>query len=160
MAIAKNKNQGAFFEKIFEHMAATQNVLPQKQHLAFRYLRGGKMLPIKTELDFSIVSKTGQVAYIDLKTFAGAHFTFSQLDTTQLKRAVRYNEWGVCSGFVVHFVGTNEVAYFAGQDIAAAGPRSRFMPGTGVALGTLLHFKVAPIFASLPKPTAWPRLHL
>lgn len=160
MATAKNKEQGAFFERVFEHAAAMQNILAQKQPLAFRYLRGGKVLPIKAELDFSLVSRSGQIAFIDTKAFAGTHFTYSQLNEAQLRRATRYNEWGIASGFVVLFVGSGEVAYFEGLAVAHAGPRTRFEASAGLRLGSLTSFKIAPILESAPKPMPLPRLRL
>lgn len=160
MAVSRNKAEGAFFERILEHMAATQGVLAQKQPLAFRYLRGGKVLPIRTELDFSLINRQGRIAFVDTKLFAGDYFTFSQLDPTQLRRATRYNEWGIPSGFVVRHAGSNEVAYYSGEVVASHGPRTRFAPAMGVRLGTLLHFAVAPIFEALPVPKPLPRLHL
>lgn len=160
MAISKNKAEGAFFERILEHMAATQGVLAQKQPLAFKYLAGGKVLPIRTELDFSLINREGRIAFADAKNFEGDYFTYSQLDVMQIKRATRYNEWGVPAGFVVRHAGSNEVCFYSGEVVATHGPRTRFEPSKGIPLGTLLHFKVAPIFAALPEPKPLPRLHL
>jgi hypothetical protein len=160
MATAKNKEQGAFFERVFEHAATMQGILAQKQPLAFRYLRGGKVLPIKAELDFSLVSRASQMAFVDTKAFAGSHFTYSQLNETQLKRATRYNEWGIASGFVVLFVGSSEVAYFEGQAVAKAGPRTRFEASAGLRLGSLTSLKVSSIFEAAPRPMPLPRFRL
>lgn len=161
MAVAQNKNQGAFFERVFEVQAKRALMLCQKQALAFRYLKGGKILPVRAELDFSLINQAGQVCYVDCKTFAGDKFTFGQLNETQLKRAVRYNAWGIPSGFVVHFLGTGDVYYYMGQEVARLGPRTRFDARNGRKLGVLMRFDLNLIFAPpFVERSSWPHFHL
>lgn len=98
------------------------------------------MLPIKSNLDWTLISPNGQIFFADSKTFAGEKFTYSQLSESQLKRVQTYAKFGACAGFMVHLRGANKVVWYDAAAIASKGPRSGFGPQDGAVLGALTTF--------------------
>ena len=138
----KNQAEGKGFEDIFERQGRSCGLLIIKQPLACRPIGGGKLIPMKSDLDFKVISRLGDVAYIDTKSFTGDYFTYSDLNPKQVERACLYNEWNVPSGFVVWLRGANQVVYYPGHWVRTAGPRSRFAATTGVLLGNIQKFNL------------------
>lgn len=148
--VAKNKTAGAQFEKLFVHRAALGGLLALKNELSFRYQAGGKMLPIRTDLDFRLFNKKGQVAYLDCKSFTGEHFTYSQIDRHQLDRARIYESFNVPAGFVVWLQGPQVVVYYPARVLIAGGARSRFTVDDGAVLGEPMTFDLRLVFVATP----------
>jgi hypothetical protein len=113
-AANENRLAGARFEAVFVHRAGVSGYLAIKQHLQHRYLPGGRAQAIKSELDFSLIEKTGRVSYIDCKSFGTHRVAKSQLDKAQISRAALYNQWSVPAGFVVELRPLGKVVFFSG----------------------------------------------
>jgi hypothetical protein len=118
-----------------------------KNELSYRYLRGGKILPIRADLDFRILRRDGRVAYIDTKSFDGLGFTYSQIDRNQLHRALVYQEFNVPAGFVVWLQKMDQVVFYSGRCLYNRGSGSRFTVRDGVLLGPSLTFGLDGVFA-------------
>lgn len=145
---AFNKQTGGHFEKIFEHRGRLCGMLVLRNELSFRYKNGGKMLPIRADLDYRVCKKNGQVGFFDIKTFDADHFTYSQITPHQIQRARIYEAYNVPAGFVVFFKPSAQVVYYSGAALAEKGPRSRFLPEGGLLLGSPLTFDLRPIFVN------------
>lgn len=143
---AANRKKGLQFETLLMHRAAASGMLAIKQDLTFRYLAGGKIQPRKSELDFSLLTRCGRVAYVDAKAFGGDSFYKSALDKDQVARARMYNTWNVPAGFVVLLEGLSEVFFFTGADVAFCGERRKMRAEHGVRLGTESGFFLDRIF--------------
>lgn len=137
---ATNQRQGAAFEAAFAWEATRNDLLAVRNGQAVRYLPGGRILAVRSNLDWTLVGREGLICFVDTKSFAGRHFTFSQLESHQLARACRYMERGFLAGFCVHFRQTDVVAFFSGRQVQDAGPRSAFGPARGRVLGHLRAF--------------------
>lgn len=152
------REYGKSFEKVFEKIGRLNGLLVMKNHLAGMPIGGGGVRIIKSELDYKIIEQRrpghpcARVAYVDCKTFAGDHFTYSDLlskkepQDHQIQRAVLYNDWGLSAGFVVWFRSSDEVAFFPGRLVHERGPGARFGAGDGTGLGKLGGFDLRPIF--------------
>lgn len=141
----RNRVQGAQFEAAFVHRAGICGLWPIKQQLTFRYLGGGKIRPMRSELDFALVNRNGQVGYFDCKSFEGDSFARSAMNPAQVQRAMGYNAWSVPAGFVVWFRSVNEVAYFSGTRIARSARGCGFSVHDGTLLGPLESFVLRPL---------------
>lgn len=146
MPVALNKREGAFFEAMFVARAGACGCKALKNELSARILGNGKATVIKSDLDFRLIRRDGRVAYIDNKSFSGAFFTYSQINSSQLKRALAYESYNVPSGFVVWLKAISKVVFFKGTVIYAAGPKSRFCLSDGIILGDPFSFDVGRIF--------------
>lgn len=147
----KNRKRGADFEEIFKRIAGFQHVLVLHNWLTARYTfyKGSTHLQVvKGELDFRMIKRNGDVAYIDCKCYQDVKFNYSMLDEHQINRAVLYNEWNVPSGFVVMFVPVNRLVFFTGQMIAKKGPGNSFGYQEGILLGTMTKCDMELIFKS------------
>jgi len=123
---SKNRSIGAVFEKFFQTQSRLRGVFCEKNHLTARIMGfSGQPKILKSNLDFTLIYE-GRVAFIDCKTFAGDHFTHSQIDPDQLKKAMLYNDLKVVSGFCVWFQKSGVVAFYDGRQINFAGARTRF----------------------------------
>lgn len=142
------KHEGNFFEDVFERQARSNGLLVLKNPLACVRTKTG-FIPVKSDLDFKVFLNTGRVAYVDTKSFAEDHFTFSQLNPKQIERAVMYNDWKVPAGFVVWFRAINIVSFFSGSIIQRVGSGNRFLPEGGEILGKLERFTVQHVFATV-----------
>lgn len=141
-----NQRQGAFFEGAFDLECRRNDLLPVRNGQRVRFLPGGKILAIKSNLDWTVLGKEGLAAFVDNKSFQGKAFTYSQLDAHQLRLACDYQNRGFLAGFVVHFRETDVVVFFNGRQIQAAGPKSRFEAAQGRILGHLRSFDVRRIW--------------
>lgn len=148
--IASNKHAGAAFERIFLWRASIGGLLAQKNELSFRYAHGGKVVPIRTNLDFTLIDRDGRHAYCDTKSFDKPHLTLSMIDKHQLARALTYAKWNVAAGFVVWLKPLGRVVYFSGALLGQVRPRSRVLHSAGVDLGSYADFSLLPIFSTLP----------
>lgn len=150
--VTKNKHAGSQFEKLFEHRAQLTGLLVLRNELSFRYQGGGKMLPIRADLDYRVCQKNGQVGFFDLKCFDAAYFTYSQITLHQLQRARIYENYNVPAGFVVCFRPLAQVVYYSGGVLTRKGPRSRFTPEDGVLLGSTAYFDLRLVFLDTGPP--------
>lgn len=137
---AANQRNGAAFEHVFEMEAKRADLLPVRNGQRVRWLRSGKMLAVKSNLDWTLLAREGLVAFIDTKNFQEKHFTYSALDAHQLQLACDYHERGFLAGFVVMFRATGAVVFYTGWQVRQAGPRSRFGAAEGQVLGHLYAF--------------------
>lgn len=144
--VAANKAQGEHFEAMFMARAGVDGLKALKNPLSFKYLPGGRIQPIRADLDFRVLRRDGRVAYVDTKCFDADFFTFSQLETHQIQRALQYDAFNVPAGFVVYFKPLGNVHYYPAQTIFARGPRSRFVPSHGYLLGAAYAFTLNGIF--------------
>lgn len=117
-----------------------------KNELAFRYLRGGQIKPIRADLDFRILRRDGRVAFVDCKSFTTDRFAYSQISPDQLRRALCYQSYNIPSGFVVWLHSARQARFYSGQTIHRRGPGSSFRPEHGVLLGGLYDFSLGKIF--------------
>jgi len=146
--VALNKAQGAQFEKLLVARAGVSGCRALKNELSFRYLAGGRIRPIRADLDYRILRRDGRVAYIDTKCFDAEHFTFSQIDADQLRQSIAYNHYNVPSGFVVWLKAAGIVVYYPGAMLMSQGPKTRFVKSHGYALGAPYTFDVSLIFTA------------
>lgn len=150
--VLESKLNGDAFEDIFVNRARTNGLLPDKNFLTAKYIPGRRPLIVKSELDFKLISKQGQVGYFDCKNFAGAYFVYSELRESQVKKAVMFNQWNVPAGFVVWLRALNVVTFYSGHCIASRGPRTRFGPQDGQILGAIQTFDLRPILTPISLP--------
>lgn len=135
MGAAENREEGLAFEALFLRQARRLGLLAIPNHLTCQRGRGGRIIVLKSELDFKLLFPGGGVGYFDCKSFHGSAFRYSDLDEKQIQRARLYNEWGVPSGFVVLFRAAKRVELFTGEAIIWRGPGNSFHAGEGVDLG-------------------------
>jgi hypothetical protein len=141
----QNRRNGSGWEGIIQRRAFMSGMLAKKVGLS-AILNGKTAVPVRSFLDFQIISRDGRVAFLDAKCWEKAYFTYSDINVVQLDRALEYNKWNVPAGFLCLFRKSNEVAYFPGSWIASRGPRTRFNPGDGIELGQLMDFDLNLIF--------------
>lgn len=135
-----NRDQGLLFESMFKDRAQINGMLAEKNHLTARYLPGGRVKVVKSELDYRLINQSGRIGYFDCKSFIGDSFTYSQIDPDQLDRALKYEYWNIPSGFIVWLRSINKVVWFKGTVIQRKGARASFGPEDGVLLGTIENF--------------------
>lgn len=145
MKALRGADFGKQFEEIFEIVARISGLLPIKNHLKAKVGWKGEIRLLKSNLDFMLISQSGQVGFFDCKTFADDHFSYSQIDQAQIDTAVLYNYWNVPAGFVVWFRPTNQVCYFKGSAINKKGPGSSFNEKDGLVLGRPEELRLGPI---------------
>lgn len=147
--VARNKVQGSNFEAILRGRAGAGGFKALRNELAFRYAPGGRIVPMRADLDFRILSPSGKVAFCDTKVVATPYFLPSRMDRHQVARAMVYNAYRVPAGFVVLFTQSELVSFFTGQQIGRAHAKVRFTPAMGTPLGRLASFSLADVFAQL-----------
>jgi len=131
---------------MFIARAGVDGLKALKNHLSFKYLPGGRIQPIRADLDFRVLRRDGRVAYVDTKSFDAAFFTFSQLEPHQIQRALQYDAYSVPAGFVVYLKPLGQVYYYPAHAVISKGPRSRFAPKDGHLLGAAYAFTPGIIF--------------
>lgn len=141
-----NQTLGKQFELRLIHQARLNGLLMLHAGTTVKFLRGGNVKPIKSDLDFKLYDKDGHHACVDAKSWQGAHFTYSELTPHQVLRAQQYNAWNVTSGFVVLFRELREIYWFHIDVITQKGRRARFGPADGVLLGPESYFNLRKIF--------------
>lgn len=144
--VAINKREGAQFEAQFAARCGVDGLKALKNPLAFKYLKGGRIQPIRCDLDYRVLRQDGRVAFIDTKCFDAAHFTYGMLETHQIQRAICYAAWQVPAGFVVYLKGCQKIVYYTGATIGTLGPRTRFTVSHGHVLGVPYDFDTSGIF--------------
>ena len=102
---------------------------------------------MKSNLDLTIISDSGMVGFFDAKSFDSNFFTYSKIDSEQIKRADEYNRWSVPAGFIVLFREINRISFYSGSDLIAGGPGHRFLLTDGLLLGRLETFDLRLLFA-------------
>lgn len=140
-----NRDQGALFEAMFKKRAQINGMFAEKNNLAARRLPGGRILVLKSDLDYKLINQAGRVGFFDCKSFIGNKFTYSQLDPDQLKKSETYNYYNVPSGFVVWFRLTNEIVYFNAFKITQRGQGASFTALDGITLGSIENFDLKPL---------------
>lgn len=141
-----SQKQGLQFEKIFERLCGLQGFLARKIPLSARIIGNGRILPIKSELDYIILHPDYPTAFLDTKTFAGRSFAFSQINPHQIKLAYQYCNWGSIAGLIVWFRESNRVIYFSGEHIQETGAGHSFTDDQGIMLGSVPTFSLKKIF--------------
>lgn len=143
-----NQIEGKFFEEAFEKMGRLQGFLVQKTELsARRTVRG--FVAIKSDLDYKVCTRGGQVGFFDCKSFDGKRFGCARINPKQAERARLYNEYRVNAGFVVWFRELNEVCLFLASQLEKG---KGLCPADCAAhLGTLENMRLSRLFlTSLP----------
>jgi len=143
----QNKENGSLFESMFKARAQINGMLCEKNHLTARYLPGGRVKVVKSELDYRVVTQDGKVGYFDCKTLSGHSFTYSMIDEAQLERSVTHNYWRVPSGFIVWFRSSNQIVFYKGADIKLKGAGCSFEATDGRLLGRIENFDLKLIMA-------------
>jgi hypothetical protein len=149
MRSQKNRLSGAHFEAVLVHRAGCCGLWAIKQPLSFRYLPGGKIRPMRSELDFALVRRDGKIAYIDCKSFEGRSFARSTLNRAQVARAAAWNAYNVPAGFVVHLRAADLVVFYSGMQIAKSLRGSGFGADDGLVLGRAVDFVFGSVFSQL-----------
>lgn len=134
--------EGRIFEKLFIRQAQRNGLLAIKNHLSAKHGWKGRLILIKSELDFKLITQSGRVGFFDCKSFAGEKFTYSMIDPDQMQRAITYVEWNVPAGFVIWFRKYNRVVFFSVATIANKGPGTSFGPRDGDLLGRYEEFNL------------------
>lgn len=150
MPAKHNRDAGAQFESLLVCRAGACGMKALKNELSFRYLPGGKIRPMRSDLDFRVLRQDGRIAYLDCKNFDAISFTYSQIDKHQLQRALAYEHWHVSAGFVVWLKPLRQVVFYSGQTLWRRGPGKRFRAEDGVALGDSYTFDLTGVFAATP----------
>lgn len=146
MRVHYNRIKGAQFESLLICRAGASGMKALRNELSFRYQRGGKIRPIRADLDFRVLRKDGRIAYVDTKSFNALSFTYSQIDHHQLRRALCYQEYNVPAGFVVWLEPLRQVVFYSGRTLWNHGARTRFGPKHGILLGDSYTFSLAGVF--------------
>lgn len=142
-----NQRRGKSFETRLVWQAQRTGLWLIDHGVKTRYVRGGKTITVKSDLDFRLYDRTGRSACFDAKTFSNDYFVYSDLTPHQVLRSAEYAQWGVPSGFVVHFQQAQQVVYFPIQIISGRGRRSRFEPEDGRVLGPDNNFALRLVLA-------------
>lgn len=159
MSIHDNREAGKTFELVFERACKIAGIYADQNHLKARRAWKGKLIALPSNLDFTLISN-GRVGFFDCKNFKGDHFTFSDITDRgrrehQLAMAVRYNEMGVPSGFVVWFRDLDVVSYFPGLLIHRCRD-SKFHYAVGRQLGGWANFDVSQLLSEeFPLASGW-----
>ena len=138
----QSQARGKHFEARLVHQARLNGLWLMHAGTQTRFLRGGKTIAVKSDLDFKLYNRDGKMAAFDAKSFGKDHLVYSDLTAHQITRAAEYAAWGVRSGFVVHFRPIQEVVYFGIDVISMMGRRSRFSPCDGHTLGPEHYFNL------------------
>lgn len=141
-----NRANGAGFEKIFEFQARRQGFLVVRNELSARFIGPKKLIPVKSNLDWTLIRRDGAVAIIDTKCFAD-RFSPSQIDPTQLNRALAYEAFSLPSGFVVWHRKPDKVIYYSASDCKSG-------DFIGIALGSIADFDLKRVFAMTESDSA------
>lgn len=143
----KGKIKGEEFEKILEKMAQLSGLFVKRNKLTAFYTSGGVQL-IKSELDFTVITEHGRVAFIDAKSFQGDRFSYSALNPHQIQRALNYNRLNVPSGFACWLRGTGQIVFLSGLVVQNKGHGTSFSIEDGLPLGPLMRFDLRKIFSA------------
>lgn len=141
------KMWGRQFEQMLAHHAAISGLMLRAHGVTLRYLPGGKSIAIKSDLDFKLADRAGNIAFVDAKTVAEPHFTYSFLTPHQLETAKLYESYSLKAGFVVWLRGAQRVVFYSAQVIATKGKGARFGVTDGLDLGPEGFFSLARILA-------------
>lgn len=152
MGAVKNREKGADFEGLFKKQAQLNGLAPIKNELSCRRVAGGRVIILKSELDFKLIRPTdGRIGFFDCKNFQDDYFTYSKLDQPQIDRAVLYNEYCIPAGFIVMFEQMH-VYFYSGYDIINGGKGSRFDDSNGLYLGRYDNFDLRKVMDLFKKP--------
>jgi hypothetical protein len=138
----KNRLEGKAFEEVFKNQSQSCGLLCIQNKLTAKHIPGGRMLVEKSNLDFTIANQRGKVAFVDTKSFVGSSFCCSEINPSQVERAVLYNDFSIPSGFVVLFRRDKMVCFYTGKQVQAGHNRS-FHPHDGLYLGLLWKFDLS-----------------
>jgi penicillin-binding protein-related factor A (putative recombinase) len=143
MEFLSGKDAGTTFEKLFERQCQLAGLWAFSNDIRAKRGWKGKLVELKSNLDYTVMRRGGGVGFFDCKTFDHPHFTFSEIPEHQLELARRYNEFGIPAGFVVWLRPINAVSFFSGWLVASRGPGSRYVPLDGRMLGSWERFDPA-----------------
>lgn len=143
----KNRIAGKRFEQMFQHRAQLSGLLCVRNEPAFRWMPGGKVRPVKSELDFTLVTRMGQTAFVDTKSFDTERTNRSALSPAQVQRAYRYNLWRLAAGFVIEFVPLGQVYFFSGIQMHCLPSGQPILPSSGILLGASSSFDASKVMA-------------
>lgn len=149
MRANQNRIKGAQFESLLVCRAGASGMKALKNELSFRYLPGGRIKPIRADLDFRVLKGDGRVAWVDCKSFDAISFTYSQIDKHQLQRALAYQQYMVPAGFVVWLEPLRQVVFYSAQCLWRRGPGARFRAEDGMGLGDSYGFDLSSIFQTV-----------
>lgn len=130
-----NQTLGKQFETRLQHQARLCGLLLLHAGTSVKWLKTGKTIAVKSDLDFKLYDRSGHMACFDAKSFGGAYFTYSDLTPHQVLRAAQYRAWNVNAGFVVLLRELRQVYWFPIDIITKKGRRQRFAPSDGQLLG-------------------------
>lgn len=146
-----SRQRGKAFEDMFERLLLYQGFLPLKNRLSVKVIGPNKFLPEKSQLDYTVISRKGDVGFFDCKSFVTNSIPFSHITKHQLEKALLYNEWAVCSGFIIWFRSMNLIVFFSGLVVNSLAGKS-LGPDNGIVLGPLENFQFKRVFDSeIPK---------
>lgn len=153
----KNRDEGAVFEGLFKSQCQRLGLTVFPNYHSCRLLprRYGSTPVVKVvpgNLDFHVISQTGQVGFFDCKSFGDDSFIYSKLNAHQVDRAAAYNALQVAAGFVVWLRALGRVFFYSGSLVRNSGPGSRFFAKDGVDLGVVTRFNLAPIMSVSRQP--------
>lgn len=143
----RNQRTGASFESALSWESARADVLAVRNGQTVRWLPGGKTIPVKSNLDWTLLTREGHVAFVDTKSFAGRRFGRSVIDPSQLQLGLRYETFGFKAGFVVLLREINAIVFYDAKTIQGAGQARGFGIDDGLLLGRLDAFDVRKIWA-------------
>ncbi len=101
---------------------------------------------MKSNLDYTVIDKSGRTAFVDCKNYQNEFFTFSQINKRQIERAIKYEEFNLVSGFVCWFRSVNRIGFFSGTQVFKAGKGTRFSMSDAVDLGCLESLRLETLF--------------
>ena len=145
MAESSGRKFGGAWERIIQTRARSNGLLILKNDLSAKFIGGGGVRVVKSDLDFRVFTRQGKAAYFDAKTFSNPYFDFSDLKEHQVQRSLLYLDWNISSGFLCWFRPTDRVAFFKGSLIAQQGPGTRFQPKDGLDIGNIQNFDLRAI---------------
>lgn len=127
---------------MLEYQARLDGFMAVHNGQRVRWLPNGRMLAVKSNLDFTLIGPKGFVCFVDCKSFVGSAFTYSQLDKRQVSLGLSYTQRGISAGFLVYLRAADAVVFYPATLVAARGPRSRFDASNGQVLGSFSHFEL------------------
>lgn len=146
MGFNENRDEGAYFEGVFEFHAKRCGMYPKKNYLTARHQGySGRVKVLKSNLDYTLITQEGRVGYFDCKSFQGENFTYSMIDIDQLKLADTYFYWNVPTGFIVWLRQINKVVFYTPRKIIMKGARNSFGVEDGLLLGSLESCDLRPV---------------
>lgn len=143
------RQRGNAFEDIFERLLRYQGFLPIKNRLSVKVIGPKKFIPEKSQLDYTVINREGQVGFFDCKSYREDSFPFSRITKHQIDKAIMFNHWLVSAGFIVWLRSINLVVYFSGFHIEQMQGKS-LGPKDGIILGPLENFRFSEVFSNIP----------